>query len=110
MSRCESILSSAPERGRKFGQGALRRSDVQSILQNLVIHRCFPSRDHDRRERVAENVDRNKGRGQETMHAEDQPNGGNRDSSGGSERGYEDHYRGSGHAGAALGRHQQNAQ
>jgi hypothetical protein len=45
-------------RVRRFG--CLRRSNIQSIFQNCFIHRCLPSRDHDRRQRVAENVDRNK--------------------------------------------------
>jgi hypothetical protein len=43
---------------------------ISSAVPTKELLRHLPSRDHDRCRRVAENVDRNKRRGQETMHAD----------------------------------------
>ena len=51
----------------------------QPSHQKLPVDRAFPLRDDDGGERIAENIDRDKGGRQQPVHAKDQPDRGDRD-------------------------------
>ncbi len=98
-----------PRRRRHHAQ-ALGGPEREPLGQHPAIDRAFPRRDHDRRKRIAQNVDRDEARRHQAMHAENDSDRGHRHRARRCQSGHQHHDRRSRDAGAALGRDQQDAQ